>query len=751
MLKKLIKWFKGQDNFGFAVAFASSIIVLGLFIAFMNSGSKTPVKLAPISVANQLEALSYSDDLSAIQSNKDRKIEGLLPVTVLPSNQYIKLLEANSAKVSTATVNPDTRITAMAVVTGKVTNLYASYFLTNQTDLLMSDYSQGSTKVNVTPVGSGNPGGLSGYANYSRYSVLSNYMKTSSQPAPTKSSNGFFSPFNLFLLLIIFVVLFTRYTRRRSRMKLKTKEITDIPKVRFEDVAGCDEAIEDVKEYSLFINDPERFTKLGALPPKGALLVGPPGTGKTLLARALAGEAGLPFINVAGSDFVEMYVGVGAKRVRELFEKAEKHPDGAIIFIDEIDSIGRARGKGLEGAGNTEQESTLNALLVAMDGFKKNKVIVLGATNRPDMLDPALTRPGRFDKKIHVPLPDVLGREQIFNVHLRGKPISSKVSVNLLAKRTYDMSGADIAQVVNEACMFAARNDREEVMPEDFSEAIETVFMGKARTSAIVTEKDKILTAWHEAGHTVSAMVLDDANRPGSVSIIPRGPAGGITWMIPDEAMYLTRKAALAGLVVAMSGRAAEELLLNGEFTSGPHGDLTSATETAMTMVTKYGMIDGALMVKNKDTLSEKNIEAVEILLNEALNIARKTLATHRELFDSVVSNLLEYETLSHEQLVALRNGAKIVPPALPAAPRNALKKPQRKKETGKSSKDDSSSSADDGFDLDAIRSKIPFKKKKAGVLGSIANTLESNSKAPESDVEVETKPKSRAKTKTKE
>ena len=541
-------------------------------------------------------------------------------------------------------------------------------------------------------------------------------------PASRSSNNWFFSPINILLMVMLASAIVFRYLKRKSKLKakLKDKELVTYSTVKFEDVAGCDEAVEDIKEYASFIQNQEKFTKLGALPPKGALLVGPPGTGKTLLAQALAGESGLPFINKAGSDFVEVFVGEGAKRVRALFESAKKHPNGAIIFIDEIDSIGRARGKGHESSGNTEVENTLNALLNEMDGFEKNNIIVLGATNRPDMLDPALTRPGRFDKKVHVSLPDVLGREQIFNVHMKGKPISEKVNVTLLAKRTYDMSGADIAQVVNEACMFAARRDGEDVSPEDFSGAIETVFMGKARTSAVVLEKDKVLTAWHEAGHTVSAMVLDDATRPGSVSIIPRGPAGGITWMIPHEGSYLTRKEAFAFLVVAMSGRAAEELLLNGEFTSGPHGDLTAATEQALTMVTKYGMSDGALMVKDRNTISEENLAAVEALLNEALHIARETLASHRELFDSVVSNLLEHETLSHEQLVALRNGAKILSPTLPVAPKNVLKKKTVKKVKAEEVLPPKNNTPPkDGLDLDAIRAKIPFKKsRKKAVLG---------------------------------
>lgn len=714
-----MSWLKNKNKFTIALFVTGALITLsvGVQVATLSS-TNTPTKLPSLSISNQLEALTYYEDLSTIQNNKDRSIEGLLPVTVLSTNQYLKLLKQNHKNITTATVNPDTRITSMAVISDKTTTLYASYFLSNQTNMLMTDYGQGLIKVNVTPVAST---GVTAPANTGRYSVLSPYLQTGAPTGVSSSPSkgiSFNSIFILALISISIIILILRSLQKHKKKKTDSKakiEEEKVPAVRFDDVAGCDEAIEDIREYAEFINDPDKFTRLGALPPKGALLVGPPGTGKTLLARALAGESGLPFISVAGSDFVEKYVGVGAQRVRELFEKAKKHPEGAIIFIDEIDAVGRARGDTSGGGGNIEHEGTLNALLVQMDGFEKHKIIVIGATNRPDMLDKALTRPGRFDKKIQVPLPDVLGREQIFNVHLRGKPISNKVSVNLLAKRTYDMSGADIAQVVNEACMFAARANRDEVTPEDFSEAIETVFMGKARTSAVVTEKDKILTAWHEAGHTVSSMVLDDANRPGSVSIVPRGPAGGITWMIPNEGMYLTRKAAFAGLVVAMSGRAAEELLLNGEFTSGPHGDLSAATQSAMVMVTQYGMSDGALMVKDQNTISEKNLEAVESLLNKALNIARKTLKSHRELLDNLVVNLLEHETLSHEQLLAIAGGAKIVSPVLPPAPRNAPKKVIKKVVVRKSSKKDNDS--DDNLSLEGILAKNPFKKKKVVAL----------------------------------
>lgn len=466
---------------------------------------------------------------------------------------------------------------------------------------------------------------------------------------------------------------------RNAEKNEKENNYEDIPATRFTDIAGCDEAIEEMTELVQFLKEPEKFSKVGAKPARGALLVGPPGTGKTLLARAVAGEAGVPFYAVAGSDFVEMYVGVGAKRVRELFSKARAHEEGAIIFIDEIDAIGRKRQSGDATGANTEAEGTLNALLVEMDGFAQNNIIVLGATNRDDILDTALTRPGRLDRKVQVPLPDRAGRERILQVHSRNKPLAEDVDLNLMARRTPGMSGAELEQLVNEACMTAARAGREIVTPTDFDHAVATVAMGKARHSAIVTPHDRAVTAWHEGGHTVAAMVIEEADEPVSVSIIPRGPAGGVTWMAPGDDIFLTRRRAFARLVVAMGGRAAEEIYLDGEFTSGPHGDLSSATQTAMAMVTQYGMTEAGLMIKSDGLLStgskvtDETIHAVEALLAEALEVAREVLRENRTLLENVVEALLENDTLSHAELVELRGGKKFEA-NMPSAPTNYRK-----------------------------------------------------------------------------
>ena len=356
------------------------------------------------------------------------------------------------------------------------------------------------------------------------------------------------------------------------------RQIDQVPEDRFSDVAGCDEAIVDLKELVAFLETPERFAALGAKAPRGALLVGPPGTGKTLLARAVAGEAQVPFYALAGSDFVETYAGVGAKRARDLFDRA-KSRGGGIIFIDEIDAVGRVRSSGPGNSGESERESTLIALLSEMDGFDSDsRIVILAATNRADVLDPALTRPGRLDRSIEVPAPDRRGREDILVVHTRGKEIGADVDLKLLARRTPGMSGAELAQVVNEACLEAVRGSKSVVDATCFDAAVATVALGRARTSALVSERDRAITAWHEAGHTVAALAQPDADDPVSVSIIPRGAAGGVTWMGGSDDLFVTRRKAHARLCTAMAGRAAEEMLLDGGYTQGAHGDLTTAS-----------------------------------------------------------------------------------------------------------------------------------------------------------------------------
>jgi cell division protease FtsH len=431
-------------------------------------------------------------------------------------------------------------------------------------------------------------------------------------------------------------------------------DVVDIPETRFCDVAGNEEAVQDLGEYAEFLLHPEKFEATGAEMPKGALLCGPPGTGKTLLARAVAGEAGVPFYSVAGSDFVEMYVGVGAKRVRELFAKARKH-ERSIIFIDEIDAIGRKRSSSETGS-SQEGDQTLNALLHEMDGFHESKVVVLAATNRPDVLDPAIMRPGRLDRRIEVVLPDRRGREKVLAVHCGKRPaIGDDVDLEALARRTPGMSGAELARVVNEACIEAARASATVVTSKHFDAAIELVAMGRARVSAIVTPKDRLVTAWHEAGHTVCAYVQDEAHRPVSVSIIPRGKAGGITWMAEGDDQFLTRSKASAQLVVALGGRAAEMMLLNDDFTQGAYGDLTTATELATTMVLQYGMTSVGLTVHDPSRLGANKAthadEVVEELLASSLEQATAALRDREPFFRAIVEKLLDLDTLNAAEL----------------------------------------------------------------------------------------------------
>ena len=429
-----------------------------------------------------------------------------------------------------------------------------------------------------------------------------------------------------------------------------------VPETRFSDVAGVDEAVEEMQEIVEFLTKSERFELTGAKAPRGALLTGPPGTGKTLLARAVAGEAGVPFFAVTGSDFVEMYVGVGAKRVRELFDRARK-ADKAIVFIDEIDAVARKRSAD-GNPGQAESENTLIALLAEMDGFVGTHVIVLAATNRADILDPAITRPGRLDRKVTVSTPDRRGREQILKVHAKGKPLAEDVDFLAIARRTPGMSGAELANLVNEACLEAARRDMKTVDAAAFDAAVATVAMGRARTSALVTEHDREITAWHEAGHTICALLQEDADDPVSVSIVPRGPAGGVTWMSGNDDLFLAKRRAEARLVTAMGGRAAEELLLDGSYTQGAHGDLESATDLALAMATQYGMTRLGLMVRSPQMISADGMteinEVVEELLVAALERARETLRRNRPLFDAIVAELLDKETLTSAQITEI-------------------------------------------------------------------------------------------------
>ncbi|MDP9070517.1 MAG: AAA family ATPase [Actinomycetota bacterium] len=432
----------------------------------------------------------------------------------------------------------------------------------------------------------------------------------------------------------------------------------EVPDTRFADVAGVDEAVAELAEVVEFLHAPGRFQEAGARVPHGFLLVGPPGTGKTLLARAVAGEAGVPFFSLAGSDFVETFVGVGAARVRQVFAAARRE-GRAIVFIDEIDAVGKVRTAGPTSSGNEERENTLNQLLVEMDGFVESGVIVLGATNRSEVLDPALTRPGRFDRRVAVPAPDRAGRTDILRLQARERNFAPDVDFVALGRRTPGLTGADLAYVVNEAALEAARTGSQVINATHLDAALATAMMGKERRSAVVTPRDRHITAWHEAGHAVAALVLPHADDPVSVTIVPRGQAGGVTWMGGNDHSFVTRSEAEARLTVAMAGRAGEELHLEGDFTQGAASDFASATTLAHAMVTEYGMSElgvtcRSALLQYPGAQPEQVGAAVDTLLERAMTRAREVVGTHAELVAAVARELLAEETVSGAKLSAL-------------------------------------------------------------------------------------------------
>lgn len=433
--------------------------------------------------------------------------------------------------------------------------------------------------------------------------------------------------------------------------KIKTNPV-DVPTTRFVDVAGIDSALEDLQEVVDFLRHPERYDRTGATRPRGFLLVGPPGTGKTLLARAVAGEAGIPFYAITGADFVELFAGLGASRVRDLFNKAREQGK-AIIFIDEIDAVGKARGHGIQSGANDERENTLNALLVELDGFSRNDgIVILGATNRPDVLDPALLRPGRFDRQIIVPAPDRGGRKKILELYAKKRPFDNEVDWESLSKRTAGMTGAQLEQLINEAALVAARNNSPVILPSHLESALQTTMLGRERRGAVTSERDRRIVAWHEAGHAVAAMLLENAQDPVQVSIVPRGVAGGVTWMEGGEHDLLTRSQAVAQLEVAMAGRAAEEILLDGDHTQGAHGDLEMSTQLATTMVARWGMGERMLSRREDQLLMDgparqATDREVAGLIEGALRRTRSLLEDNRNLLESVAEQLLEEENLS--------------------------------------------------------------------------------------------------------
>ena len=451
--------------------------------------------------------------------------------------------------------------------------------------------------------------------------------------------------------------------------------------VTFADVAGCDEAKEEVSEFVDFLRDPSKFQKLGGRIPRGALMVGSPGTGKTLLARAIAGEAKVPFFSISGSDFVEMFVGVGAARVRDMFEQAKK-ASPCIIFIDEIDAVGRQRGAGL-GGGNDEREQTLNALLVEMDGFEASVgVIVIAATNRPDVLDPALLRPGRFDRQVVVPLPDIRGREQILKVHMRKVPMATDVEASILARGCPGFSGADLANLVNEAALFAARANKRLVDMEDFERAKDKIMMGAERRSMIMPEEERKNTAYHESGHAVVAKLLPKTDPVHKVTIIPRGRALGVTMQLPTEDRYSQdRTRLLSTISVLFGGRIAEELFMD-QMTTGASNDFQRATDLARRMVTQWGMSDvlGPMVygeeegevflgrsVTTHKNMSEASLQTVDAeirrIIDEQYGLARRLLEENRDKVEAMTAALLEWETIDADQINDIMDGK---PPRAP-------------------------------------------------------------------------------------
>ncbi|HJV16256.1 MAG TPA: ATP-dependent zinc metalloprotease FtsH [Bacillales bacterium] len=496
---------------------------------------------------------------------------------------------------------------------------------------------------------------------------------------PAKETSGWVTFFTSIIPFVIIFILFFFLLNQaqgggsrvmnfgKSKAKLYNE---DKKKVRFKDVAGADEEKQELVEVVEFLKDPRKFSELGARIPKGVLLVGPPGTGKTLLARACAGEAGVPFFSISGSDFVEMFVGVGASRVRDLFETAKKNAP-CIIFIDEIDAVGRQRGAGL-GGGHDEREQTLNQLLVEMDGFGANEgIIIIAATNRPDILDPALLRPGRFDRQITVDRPDVIGREAVLKVHARNKPLDETVNLKSIAQRTPGFSGADLENLLNEAALVAARRDKKKIEMDDIDEATDRVIAGPAKKSRVISEKERKIVAFHEGGHTVIGVVLAEAEMVHKVTIVPRGQAGGYAVMLPKEDRYFMTKPELLDKIVGLlGGRVAEEIVF-GEVSTGAHNDFQRATGIARKMVTEYGMSDklgplqfgqaqGGQVFLGRDIHNEQNYSdaiaydidlEIQRIIKECYEKAKKVLTENRDKLDLIANTLLEVETLDAEQI----------------------------------------------------------------------------------------------------
>jgi cell division protease FtsH len=540
------------------------------------------------------------------------------------------------------------------------------------------------------PVNSYSPGDIWLVSDLLKYGVK---IKAKREEEPSLLMNIFVSWFPMLLLIGVWIFFMRQmqgggrggaFSFGKSRARMIDESNNSIT---FADVAGCEEAKEEVAELVEFLRDPAKFQKLGGRIPKGVLMVGNPGTGKTLLARAIAGEAKVPFFSISGSDFVEMFVGVGAARVRDMFDQAKKHAP-CIVFIDEIDAVGRQRGAGL-GGGNDEREQTLNQLLVEMDGFEGTTgVIVIAATNRPDVLDPALLRPGRFDRQVVVPLPDIRGREQILLVHMRKVPVAPDVKAEIIARGTPGFSGADLANLVNEAALFAARKNKRLVDMDDFERAKDKIIMGAERRSLIMPEEERRNTAYHESGHAVVAKLLPKTDPVHKVTIIPRGRALGVTMQLPEQDRYsMDRDRLLSTITVLFGGRIAEEVFM-GQMTTGASNDFERATTLARSMVTQWGMSDamGPMVYGENDgevflgrsITTHKNVSEVTMqkvdaeirkIIDEQYGLAKKLILDNRDKVEAMAKALLELETIDAEQIQDIMDGRPPRPPKPTQAP----------------------------------------------------------------------------------
>ena len=574
---------------------------------------------------------------------------------------------------------------------------YSSFLDEMHNDAIKQVEFNGDTPSNVTMLSfvrkNGSKGTTMGPEDKDLINDLNRHKVDFTQEKPSTGPSLLYLVIN-FLPWIIFVGIFVYFLRQmqqggsgkgamsfgRSRAKMQGE---DQVKVTFADVAGCDEAKEEVGELVEFLRDPGKFQKLGGKIPRGVLMVGPPGTGKTLLARAIAGEAKVPFFSISGSDFVEMFVGVGASRVRDMFEQAKKHAP-CIIFIDEIDAVGRHRGAGL-GGGHDEREQTLNALLVEMDGFEGTEgVIVIAATNRPDVLDPALLRPGRFDRQVVVGLPDVRGREQILQVHMRKVPLADDVKAMVIARGTPGFSGADLANLVNEAALFAARENAREVRMEHFDRARDKIMMGTERRSMVMSEEEKRNTAYHEAGHAIVGRLVPDHDPVYKVTIIPRGRALGVTVYLPEGDRYSYNKENIESRLCSLyGGRVAEELTFGADkVTTGASNDIERATKMARNMVTKWGLSDEmgpvtygeeedevflGRSVTQHNNVSDETARRIDIVVRDILDRAyqrtREILTANRDKLEAMAQALLTYETIDALQIDAIMEGRTPPPP----------------------------------------------------------------------------------------